>query len=77
MNGKQARRARQIAHDIRHRHREDVIKTIAEWPWWKRAISWTLPKLGERWAAREIEKATEAEDFAERRTYQWIKERIR
>jgi hypothetical protein len=77
LNGKQARAARRIAADVRKRHRTDVEKIIAAWPWWRRAISWLSPKTGERWADEEIRRAEDIDDFAERRTYRWLKSAVK
>lgn len=72
MNGKRAKEARKIARGIRKRHQSE----IATWPWYKRAVSWLFPKIGERWAARAIAEADAVNDFAERRTYKYIKRKM-
>lgn len=72
MNGKKARYARWVAHKIRERHKSE----IAMFPWYKRWLSWLFPRLGYRWADKAIAEADAVDDFAERRTYRYIKRRI-
>jgi len=69
MNGKQSKKARKLAHAIRRRYQSQM----ETWPWYKRMWSWIFPKLGERWAAREIEELDRLDDYRERRIYSAIK----
>jgi hypothetical protein len=73
MRGAQARQHRRIAAEIRRHHKQDVEDLIAKWPWYKRAVSWLFPKIGERWSTITLERAEVLDEFAERRTYKWIK----